>query len=314
MTADLKYPAAIDAIAGLGDSFADFIETHPATKLFFDPLNGNHGDSLILMGANRVLEAAPQTIVDDIDAADVIVINGGGAMNDIWKVGPERIRDYRTTHPDKPIIIGPSSFFFEKTDFKALCSLSKAPITLWSREKYSVDHLLKFDLPEHVTLRLGHDFAFALAGSELIENLKNDLREKHLLVAMRGDREAAGKLVAKIRLNALPQPIKAPLLKIREVLIKRKTQAQSQESVGKLDVQPDIPTIHEDLSLSGNFENFCDKVAHAKSIVTNRLHISILGYLLGKPVSLIPGNYHKIRGVCEWTMSHEGSTVRLESE
>jgi exopolysaccharide biosynthesis predicted pyruvyltransferase EpsI len=52
--------------------------------------------------------------------------------------------------------------------------------------------------------------------------------------------------------------------------------------------------------------------AFAKEIITNRLHSAIAGSLLGRPVTLLPGSYHKNRSIWELYLHERG--VRWQDE
>jgi hypothetical protein len=46
--------------------------------------------------------------------------------------------------------------------------------------------------------------------------------------------------------------------------------------------------------------------AYADRIISNRLHSAIVGSVLGRPVDLLPGNYHKNRSIWEFCLSQRG--------
>lgn len=50
--------------------------------------------------------------------------------------------------------------------------------------------------------------------------------------------------------------------------------------------------------------------AHSRSIVTNRTHSAILGAVLGVPVTLLPGSYHKNRSIWEYSLRERGVNWR----
>lgn len=55
-----------------------------------------------------------------------------------------------------------------------------------------------------------------------------------------------------------------------------------------------------------DFNDWVSLHAKAKKIITNRLHSSILGTILGKPTVLLPNNYHKNRSVWEYSLQQVG--------
>lgn len=60
------------------------------------------------------------------------------------------------------------------------------------------------------------------------------------------------------------------------------------------------------------YQNFLRAIGGARRIVTDRLHVAIAGHLMHKPVELYPNNYHKIRGVYEYSL--QGGSVTLKSK
>lgn len=61
---------------------------------------------------------------------------------------------------------------------------------------------------------------------------------------------------------------------------------------------------------SRSFEEWFLFHARAREIVTNRLHSSILGAVLGKPTTLMPNSYHKNRSVWEFSLADRGVSWR----
>lgn len=57
---------------------------------------------------------------------------------------------------------------------------------------------------------------------------------------------------------------------------------------------------------ANSFQHWIRMHLGARSIVTNRLHSSIIGTLAGKPVTVGPGSYHKNRSVWEQSLVHRG--------
>lgn len=61
-----------------------------------------------------------------------------------------------------------------------------------------------------------------------------------------------------------------------------------------------------------SFEEWVKIHAHAKKIVTNRLHSAIAGTILGKETILLPNNYHKNRAVWQFSLKSRGVTWKEE--
>lgn len=61
-----------------------------------------------------------------------------------------------------------------------------------------------------------------------------------------------------------------------------------------------------------SFEEWVKIHAHAKKIVTNRLHSAIAGTILGKETVLLPNNYHKNRAVWQFSLRSRDVTWKEE--
>ena len=61
-----------------------------------------------------------------------------------------------------------------------------------------------------------------------------------------------------------------------------------------------------------DFEQFTKKIAEAEYIFTNRLHVGVLGHLLGRNVYMVEGSYHKMTGIYELSMAQQPSTHILK--
>lgn len=59
-------------------------------------------------------------------------------------------------------------------------------------------------------------------------------------------------------------------------------------------------------SVTNDFQEWVKLHANAKKIITNRLHSSILGMILGKKVVLLPNRYHKNRSIWEFSLKNKG--------
>lgn len=71
-------------------------------------------------------------------------------------------------------------------------------------------------------------------------------------------------------------------------------------------IVPMMPHYLDPASVANDFTSWVMLHAEAKSIVTNRLHSSILGTVLGKKVTLLPNSYHKNRGIWEFSLQQRG--------
>ena len=63
----------------------------------------------------------------------------------------------------------------------------------------------------------------------------------------------------------------------------------------------DNPVV-SDVSMRGSLTDFVSTVENAEEVFTDRLHVAILGSILGKKVTLYGNVYHKNRGVWEYSL------------
>ncbi len=67
-----------------------------------------------------------------------------------------------------------------------------------------------------------------------------------------------------------------------------------------------------DMGRETNLTLLMDTVANFETVYTDRLHVAIAGAILGKRVHLFEGNYHKIRGIYEYSLQDRFPKVTLE--
>ncbi|MEM6333623.1 MAG: polysaccharide pyruvyl transferase family protein [Planctomycetota bacterium] len=292
-------------------SFVEVMAGHAGKRVFFEPLCGNNGDRLIRMGAERVFERAEVTLVDEPGAAELIVINGGGAMNDVWGGGIGRLEHYRGGFPGTPIVVGPSTFEFETDRFAKICASTDTPITLFGRDRTSHAAVTELGLDDRVTLGLSQDLAFELKGGPWVEEQRAQRGEGHVVVCMRKDKEGGAKLLAQTKAPWLPAPIRKPLSRLRDRLVASGRKRLVDRLIEEAGVDPKLPRVVRDISVSVDFEAFCEAIRGAAFIMADRMHVSILGYLLDKPTVLLAGAYHKNASVHAFSMAHEESCVRF---
>jgi len=288
-----------------------FLETLRHKKIYFEPLAGNHGDTLIVMGAKHVLEKAGCGLVEDPEKAEVILINGSGGMNDIWKGALEKLACYRKEYPELPTVVAPSSYRFKDYDFRAICEISQVPLILFARERISEQIVKETDLPSHVRVKVSHDLAFELKDSDFVRALADKCRSGHILIVARKDREGSAGVLAKTKGTWIPKKIRRPFSWMRDRLVAFRSRDVIGEILREENIPKDVQRIYRDVSSSVSFEEFLDAICGAALIVTDRLHVGILGHLLNKRVVLRPGIYHKIKGVYELSMSGPNSRTSL---
>ena len=296
--------------------FYKFLESVRDRKTYFEEgeRGANNGDHLITMGAQRVLCETGCKLVDSPDKAEQIVMRGGGRMVSIYQGEFRKIVTFRRDYPSLPLILAPQTFQPEAVDFEDICKISSSPLTLFARENNSTNALRQLQLPKNCQVYVSQDLAFELRDSEFITNIVKNATEKHVLIAMRKDKEGVTGVLVKMRAPWLPKKIRRPLSWVRDRLVATVskdiiTSILKQEKVGR-----ELPKIYRDVSSSVSFEEFVAAIRDAALVVTNRLHTAVLGNLLNKRVVLIcSGEYHKhkVKGVYDFSMSGPNSRTSL---
>ena len=267
-------------------------------KIYFEALGGNNGDNLIEMGAQEVFKSLGLMLVSNIDDSDVIVINGSGDLsyhNELEDpIDNSRQVKIMLRNASKPVILLPSSC--KEENVRKLDTLLKrrtASTIIFARDEISFNSL-KTGLSDNIELYLDHDMALGLMNSELIQNLRRVKEKKQLLIVERFDGESASGDVplvykAKKLRQLMPGSIKRILKKIllKKVYSDTPFVEQAKDKVSELFPEMRFDqVVASDVSLPQNhsFDNFTKTVAESEVIVSTRLHVCILGFMLNKKV------------------------------
>lgn len=279
------------------DDFTKFLQKHKKESLFLINPDGNSGDVLIRKGLEQYLKKNEFKVVNEIENAENIIIQGGGNINDFWGFGISLFKDSCKKYPDKRIIVAPHSYFFFKTDFEKILKDCKGKIHLFSRDKYSLERLKKMNLNRNIHLYLANDTAFLLEDTDYLKGLRKKAKEEYILVSLRNDKES--RFLDKKKLKGFGVVFnKLGLIKYlkREnykKVLRKFIQNNQLQNKGKI--------IVADVSLKP-YDEFINLVLNASNVYTDRLHVCILGALLGKKVYFYAASYKKIEGVYEQTL------------
>jgi exopolysaccharide biosynthesis predicted pyruvyltransferase EpsI len=142
-------------------------------------------------------------------------------------------------------------------------------VTLFCRELKSLELLQGMDRPPNVGLKTSGDTALYLDADDLTPLIR-PAGEPYDLFCFRKDKES---MIAPERRREIVESSDAPL--------------------------------YEDISKKGTLGDFISTVANARQIHTDRLHVAITAYILGKGAALYPNRYHKNRGVYEYSLSED---------
>jgi exopolysaccharide biosynthesis predicted pyruvyltransferase EpsI len=309
-------------------TFLEFLIENKDKKIFVDPCSGNNGDVLIWYGMQEVLRKARVEVVEFASQSELIVINGGGMFIDAYGQGIEKIKTYSDLYGSVPLCIAPNSYHFKTVDFGFVLDVRTSPLYLFSRESYSkkyIDRLV--EKRSLISSYLDDDLAFHLIGSNRIKGMLAEIpcaKKGNILVVDRMDIEHSGArgqqgLIKDIYIALVPEFMKKFLRALRLSRRNRYGTAFTQQASALLlenDENYEIKSIETaDISRPDicSFDEFAQKILDAEYIFTNRLHVGVLGYLLGRNVFMMEGSYHKIRGIYEQSMA-SSSHVHLMSE
>lgn len=308
---------------------APTLATHPvlseqlaryrSARAYFIPLAGNNGDKLIELGSRHALAAFDLNLIDDRHRADVIVINGGAKLRgeSVDMFGPSSRRC-----PDIPLIVMPSSFLLDSDEFIRCFQGRKSPAIVFARERYSYDAITRVERTPEVSCEIDHDMAFALRDAPVLERLRRDAGEDHILVVERFDQECATRPkrpIPSFVKRCIPDVVGRHLKDWRYRRLRRKSgfeQTVLQRVLSEHPQLEDLPVVSQDISRDDffSFKQFLEMVARAALVVTTRLHVGILAAMLGKRTFLKCGtvSYKKIQGVYEFSLARVPNVKLIE--
>lgn len=214
---------------------------------------------------------------------DIILVHGGGNINDHQGFGVRLLKNLMKNNPKNIIIVGPQTYWFQETCFAKLFNNTKAQIHLFSREKYSYKLLKSMNLPENVHVYISKDTAFYLSKKDF--RLHQDYYD---LICFRKDVES------KVFQD------KKDFILLQKIGTKDLRKSKEKIFIG-------------DISLLPKFNNFLDLIKSSKTVYTDRLHVAILAAILRKKTFLYPNFYYKNRGVYEYSLSEYENVEMITS-
>lgn len=199
------------------------------------------------------------------NSSDVILLRGGGYLNDVWKNYGilNSIFSYIRDKPKSIIIIAPQSFYFTKTRFSEFFKAITQEVHIFCREKYSFNLLCAMKFPKNVNIHLSHDTAFYLTKEDF--NIQHE-NKTHILVSPRNDLESV------------------------TIWNIKKVPPQTRILVGDVIAVP-------------NFNCFVNVIANAHQVYSDRIHVAVLSAILGKETYVYPNSYYKNKGIYEFSLA-----------
>lgn len=281
---------------------------------------GNNGDILIMKGVERLFADYDIEVVEQAEKADLVVMCGGGGLREKGRWVRGIFRDCCQGWPHLPLCVLPSSFEFPNLPLAKEIGDRKAPVTLFCREPYSYRHLTNdHALPSCCRVELDHDLAFELADTPWIKALAARA-SRHVLIVERQDYEhpsAAPVKKARARRRMKRWTKRLVPLRVKPLVWRALHRAQEArptsfrrgcEALIESDYSQfsNLPRKVADISNRnfGSVETFADCIADASVVMSTRLHVGVMGAMLGRPTILFEGSYHKIRGIYEFSLKH----------
>lgn len=310
----------------------DVLARFSGRPVYLHEVAGNNGDELILKGSEFLIHQAGCVLVDEPSQAEVLLINGG-FKSDFWPFANETIRDFSQRFPDTPLVILPSSFLYETTDFVGLFAGRRAAATIIARELPSLEILRSMRFESSIELGLDHDTAFALAESERFKTLAATTPDRDVLIVERADAESptglseSGMLESGIILSVanavLPRSVAmAGARIIRKARGRRprpasrfveKVPAMIEERHPDLNVESQLVADISRRSMC-DFNGFCEEIARSSVVISTRLHVAILAANMGRETYIVAGKYHKIPGIYEYSMKDMEHVAMVDTE
>lgn len=296
------------------NSLDEILQQFRSQPVFFEPVGGNHGDTLIELGSRHFLSKYHLDFVTPPDQAQLIIVNGSGSFAvELWSPGLAGLRKVTCGYPQKTVVVLPSSYQFDLVDFPGCFEGRESPAYLFARELASYERIARLAYPASVFPLLHHDMAFELAGSPFLHDLKKSAQDRHVLLIERFDREATTHHSMEIKLSStlrarVPAPLKR-LIKSKLHLLRRQKSGFTSQALDRLySERPEfkgLPVIAEDVSskVGFTFEQFLQTIAQAAVVISNRLHAAILSTLLEKPTIVLSGHpYGKLESSFDYSL------------
>lgn len=312
-------------------------------RVYFDPLVGNLGDDLILAGQKEQFRRHGIRQVKTPAEADHILIRGGGAFYPAYPRMLKNIQTLLAQNPAIPATILPASYGLTES-LDVFCGSRTGQVTFFARETTTRDKLLQSLKPNApINIELDHDSAFQLRETTWLHNLRQSRTDRHILLVERTDKERLQPIagshstvnnetgsVGAASIQGLNRwqrafwrrlPNRWRLAWTHRWNLPAIETASRQTSFARhaLDLvhahhadRSDLPVRAFDISQPDllDLPGFARIIADAAVVVTTRLHVGIFAHLLEKPVYLVDGVYHKIRGIYNYSL-RESPFVKL---
>lgn len=253
-------------------------------KLCYYPNPGNAGDALIWYGTVCLLKKLGinytpyhQGINLERSTIDVIMYGGGGNLVPYYRDCSNFLKEY--IHTYKSLIVLPQSI----QGHHALIESLSPNVTLFCREQMSYDYC-KSIMPFPEKALFASDLAFYADVTSFIEEKKESNNPPKVLYAFRTDQEVNDSR------KLIPLPKANQDISLRCGSITEKSSFESNYAVVK---------------------RFLNTINAYDVVWTDRLHVGIGAFLLGKEVHLFDNSYGKNRAVYESSIQYLDDLKRV---
>ena len=256
----------------------DIFVAHRDKRFIFVQPGGNWGDYLIYFGLECLAKklnlsytslALKDFLTYEINPGEVVYIHGGGAFNSWSSDSGFRALEHATASSASEVIYGPCTSS-EDIDFLnekfKKTQKNNRKFFLFAREHKTLSTFNRLDSLANVANILIDVDTAFHSTKSDLLNLAGPEQKKYTLFGYRHDKEESG-----LTYQVTPQFL----------LI-------------------DPP------NFAKSFAHWVRLHSHARGIITNRTHSSIVGAILGKPTKLFDNSYHKNRSIWEYSLSEKG--------
>lgn len=261
------------------------------------PIHGNMGDHAIAIATysflktnfsgSRIIEIPGdfyrlkyKSINKLIKNEDVILIQGGGFLGNLWMNEEKMVRDIIINLPNNNIIILPQTIFFEDTlEGNMECMLSKQifqnheHLSICLRERASLNYVRNHLIDKNPKASYFiPDMALYLNKTPLISSRSG------ILLCLRNDKECAISIHEKNRITELASKTGEDVHTISTV----------------------IPNTVLLSHRTKEFNSIISEFSSSKLVITDRLHGMLFAAITGTPCIALNNLSRKVEGVYEW--------------
>ena len=251
-------------------------KTYQDKKFLFVKPEGNYGDDLIYIGAEKLAKTAGLDMrsvrFDDFmsyecNKDEVIYVHGGGSFNAIWRGKAMDVFIKAYNEHDGILIVGPQTVI-DDADY--------------------LNERVKVHLNEGRKAKC-HFFVREMTSYNIVSELLGSLCE------VEHDHDTAFNLTAEDLLKGMPLKTKYTLYGIRK-----------DEEKNDVIVPGFFGLWCDPIWTAHSVDSWVRMHAYAKEIISNRTHSAILGSILGKQTTIFANSYHKNRSIWEYSLKDKG--------